>query len=213
MNYKQTIKALESRIHDQYGDVKTFCRTIGKSESWFSNIRNGRRTLTFENLSEFTEALGVEISITVNGSVEYEIHNLMTDRDRLTSLWGTRTVNPGNYAGLWQEFVELNMNTCTDHRDDAWDDECRIDDVDTDALRDFILIAKEDGIKFPKFRTPGEMLQVVFYRCIREFDGEPIVGISRPTSFPLENYNWGLTGEYCQTKKRKNGDQADEVPF
>lgn len=200
MNYSQLLNKLDTLVHDTHITASEFTQSIGKSKAYWSMVQSGKRRLTIDSpeMQAICNALGIELSVVVNGTIDYqitEIHKLGNGIN--TGLKVCRS----NYQGLWAEFSELNQL-----------EDC---EIPIDILRDYIGDIRNDGTYIPDWDNDIEMLKRAFYRYIREFENQDLSTING-NRFPVESLqqydterllDWNLTGRYCHREK------AETVPF
>ena len=197
MNYSAYIAELDSIALDVHLSQGAFCRSVNRSSAWWSQIKSGKRELSLSELHNVTESLGIEVNISVNGSIDYRINR--GDVQEYFAGLSKLTVCKSNYNGLWSEFAERNQL-----------EDC---EIDIDALRDYIGDIRKDGIQIPDYADDTEMLKRCYYRYLREFDGKDISEVNG-NRFPISTFqhyddfiqiDFALDGRYCG--------KSNNVPF
>lgn len=192
MNYSAYISDLDRIALDVHLSQGAFCRSVNRSSAWWSQIKSGKRELSLSELHNVTESLGIQVDISVNGTIDY--HITIQGMEAFAALAG-KTVCKSNYNALWSEFSERNQL-----------DDC---EIDIDALRDYIGTVRQDGVVIPDWSNDTEMLKRAYYRYLREFDGMDISQVNG-NRFPVSSFkhydefiaiDFSLDGRYCGRKQ------------
>jgi hypothetical protein len=192
MNYSAYISELDRIALDVHLSQGEFVRSVNRSSAWWSQIKSGKRELSLSELHNVTESLGIEVTVTVNGKIDYHINQ--GDTQDYFSGMSKLTVHERNYSALWSEFSERNnLEDC---------------ELDLQSLKDYIGDIRKDGIQVPDWDNDTELLKRCYYRYLREFDGQSIHEVNG-NRFPITSFkhydefiaiDWTLTGCYCGNK-------------